>query len=64
MNPKYSILLCNQSIAEYEDKIKNWLFQGIKIFWFGKESDISQLKEKYPDFFKAFLLQGFTVKTQ
>lgn len=36
MDPKYSILLCNQALAEYEERISHWLSLGIKVFWFGK----------------------------
>lgn len=35
MEPKYSILLCNQSLAEYKNRISEWLHSGIKVFWFG-----------------------------
>ena len=59
MNPKYSILICNQSLAEYEDKIKNWLSFGIKVLWFGKEEEVKYLKEKYRNFAIAFLFQAY-----
>ena len=59
MDPKYSILLCNQSLSEYEDKIRYWLFRGIKVLWFGKEGEVTALKQSYPGFAKAFLLQAY-----
>lgn len=60
MDPKYSILLCNQSLVEYESKIKNWLFSGIKVLWFGREDEVSLLKDRYQGFVKAFLLQAYS----
>lgn len=59
MDPKYSILLCNQPLAEYEDKIRDWLFNGIKVLWFGKEEEAATLKQSHPRFAKAFLLQAY-----
>lgn len=63
MNPKYSIIICNQQYAEYKSKIKDWLHQGIKVFWFGEQSDGIQLKKGYPEFTKAYLLQVFSIST-
>lgn len=59
MDPRYSILLCNQSLAEYEDKINIWLSCGVKVLWFGKGEEANTLKQKYADFAKAFLLQAY-----
>ena len=59
MEPKYSILLCNQNIADYENKIEHWLKDGIKVIWFGTEQDVTMLKKKFHDFSKAFLLQAY-----
>ena len=59
MDPKYSILLCNQALAEYEERISHWLSLGIKVFWFGKEEDVVALKANYAGFVKAFLLQAY-----
>ena len=56
MEPKYSILLCNQNIADFENKIEHWLKDGIKVIWFGTEQDVTMLKKKFRDFSKAFLL--------
>lgn len=61
MNPKYSILLCNQSIEEYKGQIDIWLHQGIKVIWFGKEEEVRLLKAEYSAFSKAFLLFAYTV---
>lgn len=59
MDPKYSILLCNQALAEYEERISHWLSLGIKVFWFGKEEDVVALKANYAGFVRAFLLQAY-----
>ena len=61
MEPKYSILLCNQDIADFENKIEHWLKDGIKVIWFGTEQDVTMLKEKYHAFSKAFLLQAYVL---
>lgn len=60
MNPQYSILLCNQSIAEYESRITAWLLNGIKVLWFGTEEEADFLKARHADFAKAFLLQAYS----
>lgn len=59
MDPRYSILLCNQALAEYEEKINNWLSDGIKVLWFGKEDEAVRLKQRHAGFTKAFLLQAY-----
>ncbi len=56
MNPRYSVLLCNQSITEYKYQIDNWLHQGVKVIWLGKDEDVRLLKAEYPAFAKAFLM--------
>lgn len=62
MEPKYSVLLCNQIFAEYKDKINNWLRSGIKVIWFGDKRDVMQLKQEYFEFVNAFLLQAYDVE--
>lgn len=62
MEPKYSILLCNQIYTKYEDKISEWLYSGIKVFWFGESRECTLLKEKYSAFAKRFFLQVYTVE--
>lgn len=61
MEPKYSILLCNQSLAEYKNRISEWLHSGIKVFWFGSRSEVEELKSQHADFAKEFLLQAYAV---
>lgn len=62
MDPKYSILLCNQNLTEYENRISNWLSLGTKVLWFGKEEEVALLKDKYSEFAKAFLLQAYATQ--
>lgn len=62
MDPKYSILLCNQNLTEYENRISNWLSLGTKVLWFGKEEEVALLKDKYSEFEKAFLLQAYATQ--
>ena len=61
MEPKYSILLCNQSFAEYKNRISEWLHSGIKVFWFGSRNEVEELKSQHADFAKEFLLQAYAV---
>lgn len=61
MEPKYSILLCNQSYDQYKNHINGWLAQGIKVFWFGTEKDKLTLQQQYPAFCKAYLMNCFVV---
>lgn len=61
MEPKYSILLYNQIFANYKDKFSRWLRLGVKVIWFGKQEDVSELKSLYKEFSKHFLLQAYDV---
>lgn len=61
MKPRYSILLYNQILVEFQDKISQWLGLGIKVIWFGKQEDVSALKGRYKEFNKHFLLQAYNV---
>lgn len=64
MNPKYSILLCNQSYSRYKDKISEWLHSGIKVFWFGRLEECNLLKEAHTVFAKRLFLQTYEVKAK
>lgn len=59
MEPKYSILLCNQSIPDFENRIDRWLKDGIKVIWFGTSQDVSMLKNRFQAFSAAFLLLAY-----
>ena len=61
MSPNYSILLYNPSYEEYQDHIKRWLHEGVKVLYFGSTLHVSQLRNTYPDFIQAFLLQVYPV---
>lgn len=63
MEPKYSVLLCNQPFAEYDNRIAKWLHSGIKVFWFGSSNDVETLRESYPQFVDEYLLQTFVART-
>ena len=62
MKPKYSVLLCNQPYVKYKDKISDWLYSGIKVFWFGTAEECDLLKEKYAAFTNRFFLQVYAVE--
>lgn len=62
MDTKYSILLCNQNLTEYENRISNWLSLGTKVLGSGKEEEVALLKDKYSEFAKAFLLQAYATQ--
>ena len=62
MEPRYSILLCSQSIDEYREEIAKWLHSGIKVIWFGTAEEEKLLKNIHSEFAKEFLLQAYTVQ--
>lgn len=59
MEPKYSILLCNQSLNEYQGAIEKWLHTGIKVIWFGSAEDVNTLNTMHKTFAKELLLQAY-----
>ncbi|WP_028243921.1 UvrD-helicase domain-containing protein [Pseudobutyrivibrio ruminis] len=62
MEPLYSILLCNQSYAEYEEKIKKWLESGIKVIWFTQDSEkVKAIKASHKAYADIFLFQAYSV---
>ena len=62
MDSKYSILLCNQNLTEYENRISKWISLGTRVLWLGKEEEVTLLKDKYSEFAKAFLLQAYATQ--
>lgn len=64
MNPKYSVLLCNQDSETYISRIDSWLHEGIKVIWIGKEKDVNTLGKKYSSFAKAFLFQTYVIDSE
>ena len=63
MNPKYSILLCNQNMDQYKNSIALWLHQGIKVIWFGSDDDVIFLQAEHASFAKAFLLLAYPIQS-
>ena len=62
MEPKYSVLLCNKNLAEYEQKIPAWLSEGIKVIWFSTDSSqVASLNNRYRSFAKAYLFLAYVV---
>lgn len=61
MNPKYSILLCNQNLEKYKNSITHWLLQGIKVIWFGTNDEVSFLRTEHASFAEAFLLLAYPI---
>lgn len=59
MNAKYSALYSGTSLGSYHEDISSMLNVGVKIFWFGSESDCILLRKEYPDFCSSLLLQCF-----
>ena len=62
MDPKYSVLLCNQNLDNYDDQITMWLLSGIKVIWFGSAADATELKEEHPEFVKELFLQVYETR--
>lgn len=59
--PKYSILYFNHPLIQHQKELAHFLKEGIKVFWFGTQSDAAYLKETYKPFSDAFFLQVFVV---
>lgn len=59
--PKYSILYFNHPLTQHQKELAQFLKEGIKVFWFGTESDVTYLKNTYQPFSDAFFLQTFTI---
>lgn len=59
MEPRYSILLYGEDLAEYTVQIDQWLHRGIKVIWFGTAEEAEFLKKRSSEFSKAFLLQVY-----
>jgi len=62
MEPKYSILFCNQQYSEYKEKVHKWLLSGIKVIWFSQSvEEVNDIRSDNKSFEKAFLLMAYTV---
>ena len=52
--PKYSILYFNHPLTQHQKELGQFLEEGKKVFWFGTESDVTNLKKaKYNRHFIA-----------
>lgn len=61
MRPKYSILYFRENLAAHKQTIGEMLTEGMKVFWFGTQDDVNQLKQAYKPFADAFFLQAFVI---
>ena len=61
MEPQYSILYFKEELARHHDRIRSYLLDGIKVFWFGKTQDCSALRKEFPGFVKDFFLQTYDI---
>lgn len=59
MEPKYSILYYRQNLNNKWNEISSYLYQGIKVFWFGSDADKVRLKKSFGLFMENFFLQSF-----
>lgn len=61
MKPRYSILYFKEDLARQHNKIREYLADGIKVFWFGKAEECEVLRREFPGFVKEFFLQTYDV---
>ncbi len=60
-NPQYSILYFKENFTQHLEEIGTFLQEGKKVFWFGSQEEVEQLKKMYKPFASAFFLQAFTI---
>ena len=61
MRPRYSILYFKEDLRRNYENIKEYLYEGIKVFWFGSSEEKEKLRRDFEPFVKAFFLQSFDV---
>ena len=61
MEPRYSILYFKEELTRHHDKIRAYLLDGIKVFWFGKPHECEVLRKEFPGFAKEFFLQTYDI---
>lgn len=61
MEPKYSVLYFKEKLLPNHDKIRSYLMDGKKVFWFGKAQECEMLRKEFPGFAKEFFLQTYDV---
>lgn len=63
MEPRYSILYFKEELLLYHDKIRTYLLNGIKVFWFGETHDCEALRKEFPGFVKGLFLQTYDISS-
>ena len=58
-NPRYSILYCGHVLQSFIEEIDSLLKEGVKVIWFGKENDLTELEKRFPKPFSVRLLQVY-----
>ena len=61
MEPRYSILYFKEELTGHYDKIRAYLLDGIKVFWFGETHECEALRREFPGFVKEFFLQIYDI---
>lgn len=61
MEPRYSILYFKEELTRHYDKIRTYLLDGIKVFWFGETHECEALRKEFPGFVKEFFLQVYDI---
>ena len=61
MEPRYSILYFKEELTRHYDKIRAYLLDGIKVFWFGETHECEALRKEFPGFVKEFFLQVYDI---
>ena len=61
MRPKYSILYFKEDLRKHHENIKEYLNEGIKVFWFGSPEEERNLRAEFEAFAKNFFLQAFSI---
>ena len=59
--PQYSILYFKENFTQHLEEIGTFLQEGKKVFWFGSQEEVEQLKKMYKPFASAFFLQAFAI---
>lgn len=59
MNAKYSVLYSGYNLDDTFEELSYLLKDGIKVFWFGTETDSKRLHDEFLEYCKYYLLQCF-----
>ena len=61
MEPRYSILYFKEELTRHYNKIRAYLLDGIKVFWFGETHECEALRKEFPGFVIEFFLQVYDI---